>query len=367
MKFDVMVLPGDGIGPEVVEQGVKLLNAISKKSGHTFNFEQDIIGGAAIDSYGVALKAETAEKSSKADAILFGAVGGPKWDDPTAKVRPEDGLLAIRKALGVFANIRPVKSYSFLKDSIPLKSELVDDIDLIMIRELTGGLYFGKPKKQWTNSRGRVAVDTLKYTEKEITRILRVGFELARGRNKKLTSVDKANVLESSRLWRQIAIELSAEYPDVKLEHQLVDSCTMQLIQNPRQFDVMVMENTFGDILSDEGSVLAGSLGMLPSASLSGIPSADGSIKAKGLYEPIHGTAPDIAGQGKANPIATILSVALLLRYSLGLPEEAKEIEAAVDTVLAQGYRTADIGKEEEQIVTTEELANKIIELATNY
>ena len=276
-------------------------------------------------------------------------------------------MLAIRKALGVYANIRPVKSYSFLKDSIPLKSELVDDIDLIMIRELTGGLYFGKPKKQWTNSRGRVAVDTLKYTEKEITRILRVGFELARGRNKKLTSVDKANVLESSRLWRQIAIELSAEYPDVKLEHQLVDSCTMQLIQNPRQFDVMVMENTFGDILSDEGSVLAGSLGMLPSASLSGIPSADGSIKAKGLYEPIHGTAPDIAGQGKANPIATILSVALLLRYSLGLPEEAKNIEDAVDTVIAQGYRTADIGKKEEQIVTTEELANKIIGIATSY
>ena len=276
-------------------------------------------------------------------------------------------MLAIRKALGVYANIRPVKSYSFLKDSIPLKSELVDDIDLIMIRELTGGLYFGKPKKQWTNSRGRVAVDTLKYTEKEITRILRVGFELARGRNKKLTSVDKANVLESSRLWRQIAIELSAEYPDVKLEHQLVDSCTMQLIQNPRQFDVMVMENTFGDILSDEGSVLAGSLGMLPSASLSGIPSADGSIKAKGLYEPIHGTAPDIAGQGKANPIATILSVALLLRYSLGLPEEAKNIEDAVDTVIAQGYRTADIGKKEEQIVTTEELANKILGIATCY
>ncbi|MBI4312892.1 MAG: 3-isopropylmalate dehydrogenase [Chloroflexi bacterium] len=362
MQFDILVLPGDGIGPEVINEALKVLEVVARKFGHSFNLSQDLVGGAAIDAYGVALKPETAQKARASDALLFGAVGGPKWSDPTASVRPEDGLLALRKAMGVYANIRPVKSYKFLANATPLKPSVVEGVDLIVIRELTGGLYYGLPKRRWNTQRGRRGVDTMKYSEREIERILRVGFELARGRRKKLTSVDKANVLETSRLWRQIAQEMSAEYPDVTVDHQLVDSCSMQLIQNPRRFDVMVMENTFGDILSDEASVLAGSLGMLPSASLAGVPSTDGHRRARGFYEPIHGTAPDIAGQGKANPIATILTVAMMLRYSLGLPKEALAVEQAVDKALESGLRTADIVAAGERAVTTTQMGNAIAE-----
>ena len=362
MQFNILVLPGDGIGPEVMNEGLKIVSLVGRKYGHTFNLSQDLVGGAAIDAYGVALKPETAQKAKTSHALLFGAVGGPKWSDPTAPVRPEDGLLALRKAMGVYANIRPVKAYKFLANATPLKPSVVEGTDLIVVRELTGGLYYGLPKRHWTTSRGRRAVDTMKYSEQEIERILRVGFELARGRRKRLTSVDKANVLETSRLWRQIANEMSAQYPDVTLEHQLVDSCAMSLIQNPRRFDVMVMENPFGDILSDESSVLAGSLGMLPSASLASTPSSDGSRRVRGFYEPIHGTAPDIAGQGKANPIATILTVAMMLRYSLGLPKEAVAVEQAVDKALEAGYRTPDLAGPGERTVTTTQMGNAVVD-----
>lgn len=277
----------------------------------------------------------------KTDAVLHGAVGGPKWDDPKAKVRPEDGLLAVRKGLGTFANLRPVKLLPMLVDAVPLKSEVVRGVDLIVVRELTGGLYFGKPKRQWRTKAGRNAVDTMKYSEREIRRIVKVGFELARARRKKLASVDKANVLETSRLWRQIAMETGVNYPDVQLEHVLVDSCSMRLIQRPADFDVIVTENTFGDILTDEASMLAGSMGMLPSASLAGIPKDGG--RAFGLYEPIHGSAPKRAGLDLVNPIATVLSAAMMLRYSLGLPTEANAVEAAIQKVLDHGYRTYDI------------------------
>ncbi|MBI2171657.1 MAG: 3-isopropylmalate dehydrogenase [Chloroflexi bacterium] len=362
MQFNILVLPGDGIGPEVMTEALKVLKGVGRKFGHTFNLTNDLVGGAAIDAYGVALRDETAHQARASHAVLFGAVGGPKWSDPAAQVRPEDGLLALRKSMGVYANIRPVKSYPFLVNASPLKPAVVDGVDLIVVRELTGGLYYGQPKRRWSTQRGRRGVDTMKYSEMEIERILRVGFELARGRRKRLTSVDKANVLETSRLWRQIAIELAPQYPDVTVDHQLVDSCAMQLIQNPKQFDVLVMENTFGDILSDEASVLAGSLGMLPSASLAGIPAARSRRRARGFYEPVHGTAPDIAGQGKANPIATVLSTAMMLRYSLGLPKEAQAVEQAVDRVLEGGQRTADIVAQGERQVTTSQMGNAIVE-----
>jgi 3-isopropylmalate dehydrogenase len=342
-QFQIVVLPGDGIGPEVVDEGLRVLEAVSQRFGHTFNLTQDLVGGAAIDAYGIALRPETAELCRKSHAVIWGAVGGPKWDDPQAPVRPEDGLLAIRKGLGLYANLRPVKVYPFLRDAGPIKPEVLEGVDMLVLRELTGGLYFGLPKKRWTTQRGRRGVDTMRYTELEIERILRVGFELARSRRKRLTSVDKANVLETSRLWRQIAQELSEEYSDVTVDHLLVDNCAMQLILNPSRFDVIVTENTFGDILTDEASVLAGSMGMLPSASLAGVPSHDGRRRARGMYEPIHGTAPDIAGQGKANPIAMVLSVALMLRYSLGLPGEADAVDKAVDKVLQEGLRTPDL------------------------
>ena len=341
MKIDLTILPGDGVGPEVVAEAIKVLQAIGNKFGHEFSLHYELVGGIAIDETGEAMPKDTLRACQKSDAILLGAVGGPKWDDPQAKVRPEDGLLKLRKELGLFANLRPVKVFSVLVDATNLKPEVIEGVDFIFIRELTGGLYFGRPKRQWQTSRGRRATDSLPYSEQEIERIVRVGFELARGRSKKLVSVDKANVLQTSRLWRQVAMEVAQEYPDVELEHMLVDACAMRLIQNPAYFDVLVTENMFGDILTDEASMLAGSMGMLPSASLAGVPKEG--IDILGMYEPIHGSAPRRAGLNMANPIATILSVAMMLRYSFGLVDEAKTVEAAVDEVLNKGYRTYDI------------------------
>ena len=361
-RVKIAVIPGDGIGPEVVAEGIKVLDRVGDYFGHCFDFAYGSVGGEAIDKFGIALPDETLRLCKKSDAILFGAVGGPKWDDPKAKVRPEQGLLELRKRLNLFANIRPVKVNTQLRDSTPFKPEILDGVDLVVVRELTGGLYFGRPKRQWTTSRGRRAVDSMTYSEEEISRILRVGFELARKRRKKLTSVDKANVLESSRLWRQIALEMEPQYPDVKLDHLLVDTCAMHLIRRPAQFDVIVTENTFGDILTDEASVLAGSVGMLPSASLNMDSSGDGGkpARALGLYEPIHGSAPDLVGRDMANPIAMILSVAMMLRYSLGLEREAEAIEGAVDRVLEKGYRTPDIMEEGMKAVGTVEMGSAI-------
>jgi 3-isopropylmalate dehydrogenase len=358
MEFNIAVLPGDGIGPEVITQAVKVLQVVGEKFGHKFHFHAGLVGGSAIDKQGMALSEETLKMCKQCDAVLFGAVGGPKWDDPQAKVHPEDGLLALRKELGLFANLRPVKVFPMLVNSTTLKPEVIEDVDLVIVRELTGGLYFGQPKKRWQTPEGRQAVDTLFYSEGEIERILRVGFELARSRSRKLISVDKANILESSRLWRQIAIELSAEYPDVELQHMLVDACAMRLIQRPADLDVLVMENMFGDILTDEASMLAGSMGMLPSASLAGIPKG----KAFGMYEPIHGSAPRRAGKNMANPIATILSGAMMLRYSLGLESEAQAVENAVLAVLEEGYRTYDIMEEGKLRTGTSEMGDLITE-----
>jgi len=360
MKFELAVLPGDGIGPEVVAEAVKVLQAIGRKFGHEFSLHYGLVGGTAIDQSGAALTAETLKMCQECHAVLLGAVGGPKWDSPLAKVRPEDGLLGLRKGLGLFANLRPVKVFPMLLNSTSLKPEVIRGVDLVVVRELTGGLYFGRPKRQWRTSRGRRAVDSMVYSEKEIERILRVGFEIARRRRKKLTSVDKANVLETSRLWRQMAIELSLEYPDVQLEHMLVDACAMRLIQRPGDLDVVVTENMFGDILTDEASMLAGSMGMLPSASLAGVPGVGNSMTF-GLYEPIHGSAPRRAGQNLANPIATILSGAMMLRYSCGLEREAEAIERAVTNALERGYRTYDVMEEGKTQVGTKEMGQAII------
>ena len=358
MKFDIALLAGDGVGPEVIAEAVKVLEAVGRKYGHDFALHPGDIGGIAIDKHGAALTQETLKMCRRCHAVLLGAVGGPKWDDPKAKVRPEDGLLGLRKGLKLFANLRPVKVLPMLLNSTTLKPEIIKGVDLVIVRELTGGLYFGKPKKQWRTARGRRAVDSMAYSEQEIERILRVGFELARGRRKKLTSVDKANVLETSRLWRQIAIELAPEYPDIGLEHMLVDSCAMRLIQRPSDFDVIVTENTFGDILTDEASMLAGSMGMLPSASLAGAPREG--TRNFGLYEPIHGSAPRRAGQNMANPIATILSVAMMLRYSCGLTREAEAVERAVSDVLEAGYRTYDIMEQGKTKVGTREMGDLV-------
>ncbi|MBM3944837.1 MAG: 3-isopropylmalate dehydrogenase [SAR202 cluster bacterium] len=360
MKCTIAVLPGDGVGPEVIAEAVKVLEAVGRKFKHTFEAKLGRIGGNAIDDFGTPLPDATLALAKSSDAILFGAVGGPKWDSTTAKVRPEEGILGIRKGIGLFANIRPVKAYPQLLNSSPLKTDIVRGVDMIILRELTGGLYFGKPKKRWDTSRGRRAVDTMSYSEKEINRILRVGFELARGRRKKLTSVDKFNVLATGRLWRELATEMGMEYPDVELEHVLVDNAAMQLVRNPGRFDVVVAENTFGDILSDEAAMLGGSMGMLPSASLSSLPAAGKRARGVGLYEPIHGTAPDIAGKGVANPIAAILSAAMMLRYSFGLEREAGAVERAVEGVLAEGYRTADIATKGEQTASTTRMGSII-------
>ena len=341
MDFNIAVLSGDGIGPEVTAEGVRALEAVGRAFGHRFTLQYGDVGGVSIDRFGVALTDDVRGLASDADAVLFGAVGGPKWDDPAAATRPEDGLLALRAHLGVFANIRPVKVYPELTASSVLKPHVLEGVDMVVVRELTGGLYYALPKGRSETPQGVVGVDTMRYSEAEIERVLRVGFELARGRRNKLTSVDKANVLETSRLWRTVATRLASEYPDVELEHVLVDACAMQLVLRPSSYDVIVAENTFGDILTDEAAILAASMGLLPSASLSGVPQAG--LRTPGFYEPIHGTAPDIAGQGIANPCGSILSAALMLRYSLGLTEEAAAMERAVQSALSQGYRTADI------------------------
>jgi 3-isopropylmalate dehydrogenase len=312
-----------------------VLETVGELYGRRFEFSSDLIGGCSIDANGVAVRSETIRRAKRSTAVLFGAVGGPKWDDPTAPTRPEDGLLAIRKGLGLFANLRPVRVYGPLAEASPLKSTELSAVDFIVVRELTGGLYFGKPKRVWETAKGRRAVDTNAYSEQEIDRVLRTGFELARGRKQKLASVDKANVLATGRLWRQVATRVAADYPDVQVEHVLVDTCAMRLVLRPQDFDVIVTENTFGDILTDEAAVIGGSMGMLPSASLGA-----GTL---GLYEPIHGSAPDIAGKGIANPLAAILSAALLLRYSLKLESEAAAVEDAVDAVIDEGLRTPDI------------------------
>ncbi|WP_068673208.1 3-isopropylmalate dehydrogenase [Oceanobacillus sp. Castelsardo] len=352
MKKQIVLLPGDGIGREIMDSATVVLKTIAKKYNHEFTFEKHAIGGDAIDRYGIPLPEETIQACQYADAILLGSVGGPKWDNVSPNIRPEKGLLGIRKALGLFANLRPILGFKALLHASPLKREIIEGSDILIIRELTGGLYFGEPRER--RDKGNSAVDTLVYTREEIERIVEKGFESARIRNKHLTSVDKANVLESSRLWREIVEEKAKEYPDVQVEHLLVDAAAMKLITNPSQFDVIVTENLFGDILSDEASVLTGSLGMLPSASVR----TDG----VGLYEPVHGSAPDIAGKGVANPLGMILSAALMLRHSFGLDEEAKEIESAVNTCLEEGYHTADLRIENGHQVGTVAMTNAVLE-----
>jgi len=360
VQFNLAVLPGDGVGPEVATEAIKVLRAIGSRFDHKFNLQYGLVGGIAIDQQGKPLPPETLKLCQSNDAVLLGAVGGPKWDDPEAKTRPEDGLLTLRKELGLFANLRPVKVFPSLLDATSLKPKVIDGVDLVFVRELTGGIYFGQPKKQWQTAQGRQATDTMTYSEQEIERIVRVGFELAQGRRRKLTSVDKANVLQSSRLWRQVATEIATEYRDVELEHVLVDACAMWLMQDPARFDVIVTENMFGDILTDEASIIGGSMGMLASASLAGVPREG--VRTLGMYEPIHGSAPQIAGQNKANPIATILSIAMMLRYSLGLIEEAQTVETAIEAVLQEGYRTCDIIGEGKIKVGTKEMGNLIAE-----
>jgi 3-isopropylmalate dehydrogenase len=334
--MNICVLPGDGIGPEIVAQARLVLDTVARKFGHSFTYTEALLGGAAIDATGGPLPQETVDACKASDAVLLGAVGGPKWDNMAMNIRPEKGLLGIRKALGLFANLRPASLFAELAPACYLRPDIVaQGIDVLVIRELTGGVYFGEPRGECERDGERAAYNTMVYKESEIRRIAKVGFESARKRKGKLCSVDKANVLDVSRFWREIVVDEHKNYPDVELTHQYVDNAAMQLVRAPGQFDVIVTENLFGDILSDEAAAITGSIGMLPSASLgAGNP---------GLYEPIHGTAPDIAGQDKANPLATILSVAMMLRFSLNLPAEATAIEEAVKKTLAAGYRTGDI------------------------
>ncbi len=346
MKAKLVLLAGDGIGPEIVAEARRVLERVAARFGHAFSFVDHLIGGTAIDAKGDPLPEESLLACQSADAILLGAVGGPKWDDPRAKVRPEQGLLGVRRALGLYANLRPVRVHPALASTSPLKPERVEGVDILFVRELTGGLYFGKPRFRETVGERTRAVDTLEYTDEEIRRVVRLAMRLAAGRRKLVTSVDKANVLESSRLWREVAMEVAKETPGVRMEHQLVDSCAMRLVTSPKAFDVVVTENMFGDILTDEAAVIAGSLGLLPSASLGDGP--------RGLYEPIHGSAPDIAGKGIANPLGTIMSAAMLLRHSLGLEDEARAVEQAVDAAITAGARTADMGTDKP--ITTREM-----------
>ncbi|MFQ5802303.1 MAG: 3-isopropylmalate dehydrogenase [Candidatus Methylomirabilales bacterium] len=347
----IVIIRGDGIGPEVVEEGLKVLQAAARKVNLALEFQEALLGGAAIDATGDPLPEETLQRCKQADAILLGAVGGPKWDTLPPQKRPEQGILGLRQALQLYANLRPVRLFPSLLEASPLKREVIEGTDFIIFRELTSGLYYGTPRgiDKWGEEER--AVDTLSYTTSEIARIARLAFQAAAGRRKKVSSIDKANVLMSSLLWRRVVMQVAQEFPMVTLDHMFVDTCAMQLIRNPCQFDVIVTENMFGDILSDEAGVIAGSIGLLPSASLGG---------AGGLYEPIHGAAPDIVGTGRANPIGTILSAALLLRYSLKQQQAATAIEAAVEQVLAQGYRTPEIKQPGTELVGTQGMGDLI-------
>jgi 3-isopropylmalate dehydrogenase len=360
MKFSIALLPGDGIGPEVVEAAKKIFEIIGERFNHTFEMKAYPIGGSAIDLYGDPLPGETLEGCRNADAVLLGAVGGPKWDDPTAEVRPEQGLLGLRKGLGLYANLRPVLPHATLLNASPLRAERLENVDFMIVRELTGGIYFGEPRLRRTVNGEQQAVDTMVYSDSEVIRIANLAFQLAGARGGKVTSVDKANVLETSRLWRQNVTKVAGKYPKVELEHLLVDAAAMHLLTRPSSFDVMVTANLFGDILTDEASVLTGSVGNMPSASLGEANNQFG--QPRGMYEPIHGSAPDIAGQTIANPIGTILSTAMMLRHSLGLKAEAASVETAVDAVLDAGYRTADIALPGEKYLRTHEITLKIIE-----
>ena len=351
--YRIAVLPGDGVGQEVTPEAVRVLRAVGKGLGVHFEFEQALCGGAAIDATGQPLPPATLQLCRDAHAILFGAVGGPKWDGAPQEQRPERGLLALRKELDLYANLRPATCFPMLVDTSPLRRAVVEGTDLMVVRELTGGLYFGEPRGREALADGSTrAVNTMVYTSREIERVARVAFDVARKRRKRLTSVDKSNVLIVSQLWREVVTQVAREYPDVSLEHVLVDNCAMALVQRPTQFDTIVTENTFGDILSDEAAILAGSMGMLPSASLGG---------SVGLYEPVHGTAPDIAGKGVANPIAAILSAAMLLRYSADLVAAGATVERAVLRVLEQGYRTADIASPGTRPAGTREMGEAIV------
>ncbi len=357
MNYTIAVVPGDGIGPEVVAEAIKVLDAVGKKYGHTFRYETVLAGGAAIDTYGECLPAATVEACKASDAVLLGAVGGPKWDHLPGPQRPEKALLGLRKALGLYANLRPAMIFEELAEASPLKASLLQGgLDILIVRELTGGIYFGDHVTEET-AEGTVAYDVEKYAQYEIRRIAKTAFEMAAKRNGRVTSVDKANVLDSSRLWRKTVQEMAPDYPDIAVDYMYVDNAAMQLIRDPKHFDVLVTNNMFGDILSDEASQITGSIGMLPSASL-----ADGNF---GMYEPVHGSAPDIAGTGKANPIATILSAAMMLRYTFGLGAEADAVENAVKQFLADGYRTADIAAAGETPCGTTETGDRIVAMIT--
>jgi len=359
----VAVLPGDGIGPEVIAEGVRVLRAVGQRFGHRFELREGLIGGCALDARGTPLPSETLDICRAADAVLLGAVGGPRWDDPGARQRPEQGLLGLRKELGVYANLRPVSVHPALIAASPLRAERLEGVDFIFVRELTGGIYFGEKRREGVGG-GEVAVDVCSYTASEIERVTRVAGELARTRRRKLTSVDKANVLETSRLWRSTVTRVVRdEFPDLELDHVLVDACAMQLLRNPQAFDVIVTENMFGDILTDEASMLAGSLGVLPSASLG---DTEVGRHRRGLYEPIHGSAPDIAGRGIANPVGTILSVALMLRHSFGLESEARAVEGAVSKAIGDGCVTVDITAGGERPYSTEEVGRTIADVLSH-
>jgi len=356
----IAVLPGDGIGPEVAAEGVRVLRAVAERWGHRFQVREAHVGGAAIDATGSPLPDGTLALCREADAVLLGAVGGPRWDDPALKVRPEQGLLGLRRELGLFANLRPVRVHPAGVAASPLRPEVLAGVDLLVVRELTGGIYFGEKRREPTGDGGERAVDVCTYDSGEVERVVRAAARFARGRRGKLASVDKANVMETSRLWRSVTTRvMREEFPDVALEHVLVDACAMHLLRRPADFDVIVTENMFGDILTDEASMLAGSMGLLPSASL-GAP-RPGRATNPGIYEPIHGSAPDIAGRGVANPLGTILSVAMLLRHSLGLEEEASAVEAAVDRALADGLRTRDLAGPGEAWVGSGEMGAAVV------
>jgi 3-isopropylmalate dehydrogenase len=363
-RYRVATIPGDGVGPEVVEAARRVVAAAADRSGFGVDWIEVAAGGIAIDTYGVAIRPEDIEVCRSADAILLGAVGGPKWSDPAAPVRPEQALFALRGGLGLYANLRPVTVHPALVGASPLRAELLDGVDLLIVRELTGSVYFGDRQESSGPVGDRTALDTMPYHEREVERIVRLAFELAQGRKRRVMSVDKANVLATSRLWRTVATEVGRDFPEVELSHQLVDSCAMLLVRRPADFDVIVTENLFGDILSDEAAVLAGSLGMLPSASLGERKTAHGTF---GLYEPIHGSAPDIAGQDRANPIGTILSAAMLLRLSLGREDAASAIERAVTAAIDAGWRTGDLAPADDPddglvVVGTTTFATAVIE-----